>query len=147
MVESLQGDHVTIAPPPVASGIEALSQLRAVIMPMLEAVKKTYSGRVQPGYPMLVDNVRRGGYFGIALDTGYGVYFSTEGTRLYADLQYLSERTDTLADASMEKFAARPVFERFEIELGWPAHYYRDIVAQLLARWNMKQTHIFRVDS
>jgi hypothetical protein len=147
MVDSLQRDHVTIAPPSVASSIEALSQLRAVIMPMLEAVKKTYTGRVQTGYPMIVDNVQRGGYFGIALDTGYGLYFSTDGERVWADLRYISERTDTLADGSTEKFAGKPVFERFEVEPFWPARCYRDIVVLLLAHWNMRQSLIFRTDS
>jgi hypothetical protein len=147
MVEPLQGDHVTIAPPPIASGNEALAKLRAVIMPILEAVKTTYNGRVQRGYPMIVDNVQRGGYFGIALDTGYGLYFSTDGERVWADLRYISERTDTLADGSTEKFAGKSVFERFEVEPFWPVHCYRDIVVLLLARWNMRQSLIFAVDS
>jgi hypothetical protein len=67
MAEVSPHDDPAAATPPVLA-TATLAELRDQIMPLLEAVQAAYTGRVQPGYPVLVDSVERGGFFGIALD-------------------------------------------------------------------------------
>jgi hypothetical protein len=147
MAETIRPDESAVSAIQATPVSASLARLREQVMPILEAVKHEYAGRFQPGYPVLVDSVERGGFFGIALDPGYGLYFVSDGERLYAELEYISERGDALADASKEKFAGKPVFERIEVQPGWPVRWYRDLVARLLARWNTRQTRLFMTDS
>lgn len=128
--------------------IEQLQDLRFYVMPILEAFKEQYEGRVRPGYPTLVDNVEHGGVFGINLDPGFGVYFMTDGTSVYAELHRVSLRNDTLSAANYEKFAGRPVQQRIALDLeGDIGTQSRNIVSRLLNAWNTQQTFIYRVDS
>ena len=59
--------------------VAVLEVLKARSWPLLEATKNTYTGRMRPGYPVLVDNINPGGVFGLSLDPGFGVYFMTFG--------------------------------------------------------------------
>jgi hypothetical protein len=124
-----------------------LQQMRDQVMPMLEAVKQEYEDRVRPGYPTMVDNVEHGGVFGLNLDPGFGLYFMTDGQEIYAELHYVSLRTDTLSNANYEKFAGSPIQDRREIDLNGPFQQYRNLVSQLLNRWQNQQTFVYRVDS
>lgn len=137
-------EKVTLTP---EEAVAHLQQIRDQVMPMLEAVRRQYENRVRPGYPTMVDNVERGGVFGINLDPGFGLYFMTDGQEVYAELHYVSLRTDTLSAANYEKFAGRPVQERHEIDLNGPFQQYRNLVSKLLNRWQTQQTFIYRVDS
>ena len=85
--------------------ITHLNRIRDQVMPMLEAVEREYENRVRPGYPTMVDNVEHGGVFGINLDPGFGLYFMTDGQEIYAELHYVSLRTDTLSAANYENEA------------------------------------------
>jgi hypothetical protein len=132
------------------SADEFLAQLEAVkprVMPILEAVQREYRNRVRRGYPQIVDNITRGGIFGLNLEPGYGVYFMTDGTSLYAELHTIAHRSDTLSAANNEKFAGRPRIERREIDDSWADHHFRNLISELLNRWNFQQLRIYRVDS
>jgi hypothetical protein len=124
-----------------------LLELRARVMPILQAVRSEYQRRVRSGYPLIVDNVARGGVFGLTLDPGWGVYFMTDGTRLFAELHLTSLRYDTLAAANAEKFGGQPEIERRDIDAGWDDLQFRNLVSELLHFWNYQQTRIYRVDS
>ncbi|CAN5550662.1 hypothetical protein BH23CHL2_BH23CHL2_01030 [soil metagenome] len=128
--------------------IDQLRQLRPVVMPMLEAFLERYAGRVRPGYPTLVDNIERGGVFGINLDPGFGAYFMTDGQSVYAEIHRVALRTDTLSAANYEKFSGRPTQERIDLDLeGDLVRQSRNVISRLLNAWTQQQTFLFRVDS
>jgi hypothetical protein len=131
------------APDPLAR----LTQIRAGVLPILQAIATEYARRVRPGYPMVVDNIERGGVFGLNLDPGYGVYFMTDGTDVYAELHHVQGRTDALAAANAEKFAGRPAITRIELANTETELDYRNLVSRLLSAWNYQQLMINRVDS
>ena len=146
MQEANAGTTETTAISP-ADLVTRLEAIRERVMPILEATKAAYEGRVRNGYPTLVDNVQRGGVFGLNLDPGFGVYFMTDGESLYAEIHRVSLRTDTLSAANYEKFAGSPVQDRREIDEHGDDLQFRNIVSELLSRWNTQQTVIYRVDS
>lgn len=128
--------------------IEKLGELRLAVMPMLEELKDEYTGRVRPGYPTLLDNVERGGVFGINLDPGFGFYIMTDGSSVYAEIHRVQLRTDALSAANYEKFSGRPVQERYDIDLNAnAARQARNLISRLLTYWTTQQTFIYRVDS
>src|SRR5690606_16055443 len=113
--------------------------LRPVVMPMLEAFHERYTGRVRPGYPTLVDNVERGGVFGINLDPSFGAYFMTDGRSVFAEVHRISHRTDALSAANYEKFAGRPVHERIDLDLrGDIIRQARNVISRLLNAWTQQ---------
>lgn len=127
--------------------VTRLEGIQARVMPLLEAAKAEYTGRSRPGYPTLVDNVQRGGVFGLNLDPGFGVYFMTDGQTLFAEIHRVSLRGDTLSMANREKFSGAPVQERYEFDESWDDLQFRNLLSQLLSRWNTQQTFLYRVDS
>jgi hypothetical protein len=134
-------------PMSVEECIARLESMRARLWPLLEATRNEYRTRVRNGYPRLVDNVARGGVFGLDFDPGFGVYFMTDGESVYAELHYIALRTDTLSAANREKFAGEPELTRYHIDADWSDLQLRNIVSELVSRWNWQQTVIYRVDS
>lgn len=124
-----------------------LGAMRARLMPLLEATRAQYIGRLRNGYPRIVDNIERGGVFGLDFDPGFGIYFMTDGERVYAELHRVSLRVDTLSAANREEFAGRPVQQRFDLADSWTDLQLRNLVSELVSRWNWQQTAIYRVDS
>jgi hypothetical protein len=132
------------------SATDFVAQLEAIkprVMPILQAVQREYSKKVRSGHPQIIDNVTRGGIFGMNFEPGYGVYFMTDGSSIYAEMHTIAHRSDTLSAANNEKFAGRPQIERREIDASWNDHHYRNLVSELLNRWNFQQLRIYRVDS
>lgn len=127
--------------------VDRLEQLRFRVMPILQAIRTEYTGRTRQGYPTIVDNVQRGGVFGLNLDPGWAVYFMTDGESLFAELHETALRTDTLSMANAEKFAAHPQIDRREIDESWQDSDFRNLVSELLHLWNYQQLRIYRVDS
>ncbi|MFW6074963.1 MAG: hypothetical protein ACOC9Y_05160 [Chloroflexota bacterium] len=128
--------------------IDRLQTLRRDVMPLLKAAKEQYTGRVRNGYPTLLDNVDRGGIFGINLDPGFGLYFMTDGAEVYAEIHRVHLRTDTLSAANYEKFAGRPQQERYEIDFDRnTVRQARNLLSHLLNYWTTQQTFVYRVDS
>ncbi len=127
--------------------VARLEEIRARVMPILQSIKTEYTGRTRSGYPSIVDNVSRGGVFGLSLDPGWAVYFMTDGKRIVAELHETSLRTDTLSMANVEKFAARPEIDQREVDETWQDSDFRNFVSELLHGWNYQQLRIYRVDS
>lgn len=128
--------------------IDQLKQLRMIVMPMLEACRDQYSNRGRPGYPHIIDNIERGGVFGINLDPGFGAYFMTDGSSVYAEIHRVALRTDTLSAANYEKFSGRPTQDRIDLDLsGDLIRQSRNVISRLLNAWAQQQTFLFRVDS
>ncbi len=135
-----------------AECIDQLKQLRSVVMPMLEACRDEYAGRGRPGYPHIVDNIERGGVFGINLDPGFGAYYMTDGSSVYAEIHRVALRTDTLSAANYEKFSGRPTQDRIDLDLEGDTgtlwiRQSRNVISRLLNAWTQQQTFLFRVDS
>lgn len=127
--------------------VARLETLRARVMPLLEAVKDEYTGRSTFGYPVIIDNIERSGVFGITLSPGFGLYFMTDGTNLYAETHWMQLRIDALSMANTEKFAGRPEILREDIDERFNLPDARRLVSRLQNRWNRQQTRIYRVDS
>jgi hypothetical protein len=127
--------------------IGRLREIRLLVLPMFEQIIEQYQGRVRGGFPTTVDNIERGGVIGISLDPGWGVYFMTDGSSVYAEIHNIDPRWDALSAANAEKFAGHPRFERRELDDNWSAAQYRNLIGELLSRWNYQQLRIYRVDS
>jgi hypothetical protein len=138
---------MTTAPLAPSDPLARLTRIRASVLPILQAINAEYAKRVRQGYPMIVDNIERGGVFGLNLDPGYGLYFMTDGTDVYAELHRVHLRTDTLAAANAERFAGRPEIKRIDIDPDDDDLDYRNLVSRLLSLWNYQQLMINRVDS
>ena len=145
-METDAGTPETTAAGP-AELVSRLEAIRSRVMPILEATKAAYVGRVRNGYPTLVDNVQRGGVFGLNLDPSFGVYFMTDGQTLFAEIHRVALRTDTLSAANYEKFSGAPVQDRREIDESWNDLQFRNLISELLSHWNTQQTVVYRVDS
>jgi hypothetical protein len=144
---AVEPDETTAAAISPADLVARLQTIRPRVVPILEAVQREYQGRVRSGHPQIVDNIQRGGIFGLNFDPGYGVYFMTDGTSIFAELHTISHRGDTRSNANAEKFAGSPSIERREIDETWTDLHYRNLISELLNRWNYQQLRIFRVDS
>ena len=152
--ESRLGAHRAQQPEPVATTltrdecIAQLKELRAGVMPMLDACRERYAERGRPGYPHIVDNIERAGVFGINLDPGFGAYFMTDGQSVYAEVHRVAHRTDTLSAANYEKFSGRPRQDRIDLDLdGDLVRQCRNVISRMLNAWTQQQTFLFRVDS
>ena len=143
-VEPEQAVVATASPETLVARLE---EIRSRVMPILQSIRTEYTGRTRSGYPSIVDNVSRGGVFGLSLDPGWAVYFMTDGSSLFAELHETSLRTDTLSMANVEKFAARPQIDRRDVDETWQDSDFRNFVSELLHGWNYQQLRIYRVDS
>jgi hypothetical protein len=131
----------------VLEAVARLNEIRATVMPILQEIEREYAQRVRPGYPKLIYNVARGGVFGLNLDPGYGVYFMTDGSDIWAEIHHVALRTDTLSAANTEKFGGEPAHVRRDIGADWTDLQYRNLISELLSAWNYQQLMIFKVDS
>ncbi len=129
------------------SGVTALQRLRERVMPMLQAVAKDYETRSEPGYPVVMDNVETGGYFGIMLDTSYGLYFMTDGDQVLAQINMVGWRNDVRSSANKEKFAGLPFGGVRPVSDDLTNQQLRNLIAELLSHWNMQPLLIHQSDS
>lgn len=130
-----------------ANGIEILKRLRERLLPMLEAVVDEYKTRSEPGYPVLMDNVEFGGYFGIMLDPTYGLYFMTDGEQVFAQINMVSWRNDARSSANKERFAGVPFGGVRPVAETLTNQQLRNLLAELLAHWNLQPLLLYRTDS
>jgi hypothetical protein len=128
------------------TAIEELQAVRDRVLPMLEQVVADYEGRVPGGYPAITDSVRQG-VIGIELDPSFSLFFTTDGEQVFADFYYRSHRIDARSSASREKFAGRPVDDHRPLPASVSDLELRNLIAELLARWNMQPTLIHITDS
>ncbi len=127
--------------------LENLRQLRDRMVPMFEALNEEWDNRTEEGYPIIFDNVEAGGYFGINLDPGYGLYVMIEDGQIIAQLNVIAWRTDVRSAANREKFASAPAGGWKLVSPEMSDNELRNLLAELLAHWNVQPLVIRVTDS
>jgi len=130
-----------------ARGREELRELRDRLLPILREIGQQFRGRGVPGYPVTVDDVELGGYFGWELAPGYGLYIVAEADGLVAQLQTMSWRNDVHASAGRERFGATPSVATLPISAEMSDAQLRNLVARVLASWHKQPLLIHQSDS
>ncbi len=130
-----------------AAALDELRALRDRMLPMLEVVAQEYETRTEPGYPIVLDNVESGGYFGINLDPGYGLYVMTDGQRVFAQLNIIGWRNDVRSSANQEKFSSLPYQGVRPVSASMTDNQLRNLIAELLSHWNFQPLLLFVTDS
>jgi hypothetical protein len=125
--------------------VDQLAALRDRFLPMLTYAQQEYGFRVPAGYPVIIDDVKRG-VFGIELDPTHSLNITTDGERLYADLLFRSSRYDARSSASREKFGGSSVVDRRELPADVSDQWLRNVLAELMSRWNSQQTNLYFTD-
>lgn len=126
--------------------VEQLQDVRDRVMPMLIQVAEEYRHRTPAGYPAITDAPAEG-VVGIEIDPSFGLFFTTDGSGVYADFYTRSHRIDARASASREKFAGRPVEDHRPIPADISDNALRNLIAELLSRWNMQPLLIHITDT
>ncbi len=127
--------------------LDELRTLRDRLLPMLQIVGAEYDTRTEPGYPVIFDNVEDGGYFGINLDPGYGLYIMTDGQQIVAQLNIIAWRTDVRSSANKEKFASLPFDGVRPVSNKMSDGQLRNLISELLSHWNRQPLNIRTSDS
>jgi hypothetical protein len=130
----------------MVTATDQLQGLRDRVKPMLEQVAADYAGRVPAGYPAIIDAPAQG-LFGIELEPSFTLYFTTDGESLFADFYYRSHRIDARTSASREKFAGRPVEDRRRLAPGVTDIELRNLIAEVLSRWNTQPLVVHVTDT
>ena len=113
---------------------------------MLRLAADEYRHRTPPGYPVVVDDPENG-TIGIEIDASYVLYVVAEGDQLYADLYYQSPRNDARSSASREKFGGLPFSDRRPLSPDVSDQALRNLIAELMSRWNFQPGVIHITDS
>ena len=129
-----------------AVSVETLGELRERVLPMLRFAAEEYRHRTPEGYPVVVDAVESG-LVGIELDPSFSLYVTSDGERLYADMTYRAARNDARSSASREKFGGLPFPDRREIDPAIGDQQLRNLIAELMSRWNVQPGVIHITDS
>ena len=113
---------------------------------MLQVMAAEYQGRVPAGYPQVVD-IPAQGIVGLQLDPAHSLYIVSENGALYADFYYRSSRWDARSSASREKFGGAPFDDRRPLT-GVPSDQaLRNLIAELISRFNFQQSIIHITDT
>ena len=126
--------------------VEMLEQVRARMMPMLRLVAAEYEPRTPEGYPIVVDAVANG-LIGLEIDPNYSIYVTSDGDRLFADVYVRSSRADARSSASREKFAGAPTFDRRPLSPDISDVGLRNLIAEVMSRYNFQPGLIHISDS
>lgn len=126
--------------------VGSLAGVRERLLPMVRRVAAQYCGRVPAGYPVVVDSPETG-VVGIELDPMHGLYVVADGDGLWADLYYRSARNDTRSSASREKFGGTPANDRRPLPADVGDQHLRNLLAELMSRWNFQPGIIHITDS
>lgn len=128
------------------SAVDQLQSLRDRVIPMLVHVKAEYADRTPENYPVIVDNVRRG-VVGIELDPNFALYFSHDGTAVFADVYYREHRIDARTSAGREKYSGRPKDDVRPLSATVSDVELRNLLAEMLSRFNMQPQMIHITDT
>ncbi|MCC6313584.1 MAG: hypothetical protein IT337_06190 [Thermomicrobiales bacterium] len=126
--------------------VAKLEGIRERVVPMLRAAAEEYRPRMPPGFPVVVDQPETG-TVGLELDPNYAIYFISDGEHLYVDLYYRSPRNDNRSSASREKFGGMPANDRRPLPANVSDVHLRNLLAELMARWNQQPGVIYITDS
>jgi hypothetical protein len=129
-----------------AVSMEILEALRQRVLPMLRLVAAEYEQRVPEDYPIVVDSVASG-LIGIEIDPNFALYFTVEENQPFADFYWRSSRFDARTSASREKFAGAPLFDRRALSLTTSDNELRNLISELMSRYNFQQGVIHISDS
>ena len=126
--------------------IESLNLIRERVLPMLEVAAREYAHRTPEGYPTIVDEPQRGA-IGLALDPSHSLYFLTDGTTVFAEMTSRSSRTDARSSAGREKYGGMPFNDRRRLDPDISDQALRNLLAELMTRWNMQPRVIHITDT
>jgi hypothetical protein len=76
----------------------------------------------------------------------HSIHVTTDGEQIYADVFYRSQRYDVRSSASREKFAGRGVVDRRWLGPHPTDQQLRNLIAELMSRFNQQQTMIYFTD-
>lgn len=113
---------------------------------MFRLVAEEYRGRVPAGYPTIVDTPDRG-VVGLELDPNYSLSFVTDDSGTYAELAYRLPRNDARSSASRAKFSGAPAVDRRPLDGDISDQALRNLIADLLSRWNFQPMIIHITDT
>jgi len=114
---------------------EMLSSLRDRMLPMLQFTADQYRDRVPEGYPNVVDQVDRG-VIGLEIDSSHALFITSDGTDVFAEMYGRNGRTDNRSSARWEKFGGTPVNDQRPLAADVSDQALRNLVAELMARFN-----------
>ncbi len=123
-----------------------LDSVRRRFVPMLRVTAEHYQSRVPAGYPVVNDG-SEGDAVGIEIDPSHSLFLTREGGELFAELSYRDSRTNNSASASREKFAGSPVHDRRSLGDEIDDRQLRNLIAELMSRWNLQPGIIHHTDS
>jgi hypothetical protein len=127
--------------------LDQLRELRDRMVPMMEALSEEWNNRTEAGYPVIFDNVEAGGYFGVNLDPGYGLYVMIDDGQILAQLNVITWRTDVRSAANREKFSSLPSGGLKPVSVEMSDNELRNMISELLAHWNVQPLVIRVTDS
>jgi hypothetical protein len=123
-----------------------LNALGDRLLPMLEVVASQYRHRTPNGYPKIVDQPERG-TIGIYLDPSHALNFMSDGESIFAELTARSSRTDARSSAGRAKFSGMPFNDRRQIAPDVTDQELRNLLSELLSRWNTQPNLIHITDT
>ena len=126
--------------------VDQLQAIRDRFLPMARYIVQEYQFRVPAGYPVLHDDANRG-VTGIELDPSHSLYLTSDGDALYAELTFRSSRFDARSSAGREKFGGRSVVDRRPLPVDVTDQALRNLLSELMSRWNSQQTLIHITDT
>ena len=123
-----------------------LESVRERVLPMLRFAADEYRHRTPEGYPVVVDDPD-GRTVGIEIDPSYALYFVSDGDEVYADFYYRSARNDARTSASRQKHGGLPFTDRRPLAPDVSDQALRNLLAELMSRWNSQPGVIHITDS
>jgi hypothetical protein len=126
--------------------VEQIQMIRDRILPMFRVAAEEYRTRVPVGYPNIVDTPDRG-VVGFELDPNYALYVVSDGSQIYADLYAMDPRNDARSSASRAKFGGLPSESRRPLDPGASDQTLRNLISELMSRWNFQPTIIHITDT
>jgi len=123
-----------------------IQDVRDRVLPMLRRVATEYESRVPAGFPVVLDDPAQG-VVGIQLDPNHALYFVMDGDDLVAEFYYRSPRDDAKSSASREKFGGAPFDDRRPLPPNVSTQTLRNLIAELMSRWNFQPSIIHITES
>lgn len=125
--------------------METLRDIRDRVLPMFEQVRTQYEFRVPNGYPVIVDDLAVG-TVGIELDPSYSLYFTSDGTDLYAEVYKRQPRTDNRSSSSRQKYGGMPFQDRRPLSANPNDQELRNLIGELKQAYNYQPGLLYIVD-
>jgi hypothetical protein len=125
--------------------MQDLKSIRDRILPMMQIAVDQYQGRVQTGYPVIVDDVERG-TVGLELEPSFALYITRDDTGMYAEVYRRMARTDARATAQRQKYGGAPLADRRPLSPDVDDQTLRNLIAELKNYVNFQPGNIWLTD-